>query len=249
MTSAASDPNSLANELIASLPLMVLMAAGEAAWLGKLALLGMAAVSLYAMSMTGARAGAISLIPTVGLLALTTRRKLITALLLAGAIICLWIALPQPLKDRYATIGKYESEATYQSRVQSAKLGLRMFLEHPLLGVGFGSFMVARVEEYDGIWLQPHNLYAEVSSEMGVVGLLSFVVLLLSTVLTYRAACRNLRSTGPFTVSQRWLDRICVAVPITLVALLVQGLAGHNFAALAILPGSSPGDGLSPDQL
>jgi probable O-glycosylation ligase (exosortase A-associated) len=229
LTSAAGDPDSLANTLICSLPLLAVMLFSERGSAKRLLLAAVAALCLYVTLMTGARAGLISLAVVTLLLVLVSRRKLIVAALLGIALLVLWVRLPQSLKDRYATLQTYRTEATYQTRVETAKLGFRMFEDHPLTGVGLGSFMVARAEEYDGVWLQPHNVYAQVAAEMGVLGIIAFVAFLVSLLNTCRAARRRLPGTGLSIPETRWLDRLCVGLMIVLAALLVQGLAGHNF--------------------
>jgi probable O-glycosylation ligase (exosortase A-associated) len=229
LTSAAGDPNSLANTLICSLPLLAVMLLGERGWTKRLLVAALATLSIYVTLMTGARAGLISLAVVTLLLVLASRRKLLVAAVLGIGLLVLWVRLPQSMKDRYATIQTYHTELTYQQRVETAKLGFRMFADHPLTGVGLGSFMVARVEEYDGVWLQPHNVYAQVAAEMGALGIVAFAAFLISLLSACRAARRRLPRTGLSIPETRWLDRLCVGVMIVLAALLVQGLAGHNF--------------------
>ncbi len=136
MTSVAGDPDTLANTLIAGLPLMLLPAFTDRRWGVKLLLVTLTILDLYVTTTTGARAGIISLIVVVFLLALAAQRKLLAIGGLSLVLVLLWVGLPQPLKDRYITIGSYQQEATYQTRKDSARLGFRMFLEHPLTGVG-----------------------------------------------------------------------------------------------------------------
>lgn len=229
LTSTSGDPNTLANTLIAGLPLMLLLATVEPKLRSRATLYGMAAFSLYVMLHTGARAGLVSLLACCALIVLVSRRKLLASLTLASMVLLFWAGLPTELKERYASLGAYRSEATYVSRRESARLGFRMLADHPLTGVGLGCYMIARVEEYDGIWLQPHNLYAQVAGELGLVGMIAFAGFLLVSLRTCWRA-RRLLSESDFGAKERiWLDRLCVSIPIMFAALLVQGLAGHNF--------------------
>jgi len=63
-------------------------------------------------------------------------------------------------------------------RLHIWKIGLRMFLEHPILGVGIGQFKTAYGTIYatrlHQPWASPHNLALEVGCEMGILGLISF---------------------------------------------------------------------------
>jgi len=153
----------------------------------------------------------------------------VTTVSLAVALVVLWAALPPDLKHRYLTLRQYQQEATYQTRLDWTKLAFRMLRDHPLTGIGLGQFMVARVEQYDRIWMDPHNVYAEVASEMGLIGLATFGLFVVSVFATCRSVRKLLPRAEVGAPDRLWLDHVCLGIIVMLVALLVQGLGGHNF--------------------
>jgi len=153
----------------------------------------------------------------------------VTTVSLAVALVVLWAALPPDLKHRYLTLRQYQQEATYQTRLHWTKLAFRMLRDRPLTGVGLGQFMVARVEEYDGVWMNPHNVYAQVAGEMGLIGLVTFGIFIVSAFATCQSARRLLPRAESSAQDRVWLDHVCLGIMIMLGTLLVQGLGGHNF--------------------
>jgi O-antigen ligase len=228
LTPSAGNPNTLANTLIASFPLMVLLAAAEPRRRVKLILLAMAGATLLAAVLTGARAAMVSLVLVVFLLVLASRRKAVAVVVLTGLLGVLWFKLPPDLRERYLTLRTYRNEVTYQMRAENVASGFRMLLDHPLTGVGLSCFATARVEQYNKSWVSPHDVYAQVASEMGLFGVIAFAFFLWSVVRTCRAARKLLPRAELDAADRRWLDRLCTAIMIMLAALMVQGLAGQN---------------------
>lgn len=74
-----------------------------------------------------------------------------------------------------------------QSRVPLMKLGLRVIMDNPVLGVGANNFPVVMKQyirqEFGRAWLYAvHNKYLLVWAETGIGGLLAFIWFLLSTI-------------------------------------------------------------------
>jgi len=228
-TATAGDANTLANTMVSGLPLTILLIGVENSPVARAVLVGIAGLDLFIAFRTGSRTGIVSLAVVVMLLVAVSKRKVIATLALAVALVVLWVGLPPDLKHRYETLRTYQQEATYQTRRDWTKLAFRMMRDHPLTGVGLGQFMVARAEQYDGIWMNPHSVYAEVASEMGLIGLLTYSLFVISLFATCRSVRRLLPSAELSDRDRLWLDRVCLGIMIMFAALLVQGLGGHNF--------------------
>lgn len=142
-------------------------------------------------------------------------------LLTLGALL-----LPQRIKERVTTL----FEANPSSAVQAEAVGsaearkylllrsLRMTAENPIFGVGPGQFMTgeAQMSKEEGVrasWHVSHNSYTEVSSEMGIPGLLLYLAALVSA---YRGLV-GLRKRG-FNARIR---RTALAMQIALSMMLV----------------------------
>lgn len=77
-------------------------------------------------------------------------------------------------------------------RVNLCKIGEKMIKDHPILGVGNGNYYTLYGEygkKYPELWYNSHvnfpshNSYLKVQSELGIVGIASFIMLIISTVI------------------------------------------------------------------
>jgi O-antigen ligase len=116
--------------------------------------------------------------------------------LLGVVLVVLFFALtPREVLSRYSTIFSSaaagddvaaSAEESSQSRQYLLEQSLRLTMEHPIFGVGPGIFVVgeSQLAESQGqkaSWHVSHNSYTQVSSEMGIPGLLLYLALLWCT--------------------------------------------------------------------
>ncbi len=151
---------------------------------------------------------------------------------------------PQEILSRYLTIfGDAASNDQIAASAQESSMARRQLLEqslkltmqHPLFGVGPGIFEVgeAKLAEAEGqkaMWHVSHNSYTQVSSEMGIPGILLYLVGLWITfrnVFWFRAHSR----IGP---SSR-VSAMGLALLLSLVGLCVSLTFSSN-AYLSYLP-------------
>jgi len=93
-----------------------------------------------------------------------------------------------------------ELEGSAGGRLILWKGALRMFKDHPIFGVGFGAFHLLSLEYLAGegfrIKKVAHNIYMQILAEMGVIGIVAFLSIL---VLAFRSGLqlRN-KSTDSF---------------------------------------------------
>jgi O-antigen ligase len=186
----------------------------------KVVALVLAVPVLLAISKTGSRA----LLVGAGVLFLyvffqakaATRAKLIIAIpmLLIGLV----VMMPQQLRERYTTLfekqkdpseltaSQIDAAGSSEARLVLLMDSITLTLNHPFFGVGPGNFQVgqanlatARGEAY-GLWHVTHNTYTEISSEMGVIGLLIYVAFLiqcwrmLSSIMRRKYVTRDVRA-------------------------------------------------------
>jgi O-antigen ligase len=227
------DPNSFSSTLLLAL-VMTLPLWGRAKTLAaRLPLLAFSAVACLCILLTGSRTGLMGL----GLFAFfcllgSRSRKGLAVVLLAGALVAA-AALPGYLQDRFLTIvdpsrGPRNAQESAEGRLAGITLGLELFSQSPLLGVGPGGFPYATRTGYN-----PHNLYAQLLSETGLVGAAAFGSLLWCFFRNWRETRRRGReqpdaaSGLPYQVSR--------AVGLCVLLLLFQGIAGHNLYRYAWL--------------
>ena len=116
--------------------------------------------------------------------------------LVTVALLALFLAVtPREILSRYSTIfGDAQSgddvavsaQESSMARQYLLQQSLRLTLEHPIFGLGPGIFAVgeARLAEAEGqraMWHVSHNSYTQVSSEMGIPGLLFYLAALWTT--------------------------------------------------------------------
>jgi O-antigen ligase len=128
------------------------------------------------------------------------RAKLIIALpvLFVGLV----LVVPSGLRNRYTTLFKANESMTQEqvdafnsseARLKLLKDSIAITIRHPLFGTGPGNFMVAqsdlasaRGEPY-GLWHVTHNSYTQLSSEVGIPGLLIYLAFLVQCWRELRA--------------------------------------------------------------
>jgi O-antigen ligase len=181
-------------------------------WLGLLALslllLAALAASLSRGAWVGAACGVVGLALALGPRArawsLAGLGVVALGLVLGGAGL-----LPAVLADRLASITRYltifdagVAATTPQNfavveRMAQMQAGWRMFLAHPLTGVGPGSYTLAYPHFAVGAWYasrgHAHNYYIHIAAESGILGALAYLALLCSII---RQAAMVVRSSN-----------------------------------------------------
>ena len=151
----------------------------------KKAIVGMLALGIVTMALTFSRGGWISLSATGAVLAtiaaIQKRFKpshvtgLVSIIMLCAA--AAWLSGVLPLLAARVTGDDYGS---FQSRPEMNMVGVRMYLDFPLLGGGLNNFQNLS-DKYDktGVFFNydvvPHNIFVLIGSETGSIGLLAFI--------------------------------------------------------------------------
>ena len=193
-----ANSNEVAFHLVVSLPfIFLLMSRVKVVW--KVALGAIVLLALHLSLRTASRSGLIMLavIFVVSFLRVSFGNK--TKMIAVGAIglIVGLGSISQDQMDRYSTLfSTDDTSAAAQSARLSGQERKRKFDEaveltimNPIFGVGMGAFMpssvaLAESKGEKGIWIMPHNSYAQVSSEMGFIGAFLFIGVL---VVCFRA--------------------------------------------------------------
>jgi O-antigen ligase len=157
---------------------------------------------------------------------LLSRHRLAIIALLAIAATLAWISLPQDRQNRYLTLidpsyGPANAQVSAEGRTQGFYDGLALWRAHPALGVGPGVFGIAT-----GKGPQAHNLYGQVLGELGTLGAAAFGLVLLGFVANNIERRRVLRQRPD--LGDTFSARLIQSVTVSIVLLLLMGLAGHN---------------------
>jgi len=182
VNSMVGGPNELGGLILALVPFVVALFRCSRRMSVRLVLLACAGLALSTLVITGSRTSMLGLVAVALYFVLRSRHKLVAIGLLVVLAFAVWLGMPQRFRARYLTVRDYaqggELDASNEFRIRIWKAGWRMFLDHPILGVGAGQFPTAYGRIYSGrahgAWMNPHNLLLQVGCEMGVVGLVAF---------------------------------------------------------------------------
>jgi O-antigen ligase len=227
--STYGDPNAFAAGLVYAVTMTLPFWSEKPPLWGKSLLLAFTGLAGLCVLLTGSRAGFVGL-GLAGIMALfaTGRRKTAIGLLLAAAadVPIVFGFLPEELQNRYLTIidpsvGPHNAQTSAEGRWEGLMAGLQIWQQNPLLGLGPGSFRAATGRD-----IASHNVYGQVVSDLGTMGLLALAGLVLCYVINWLEARRHYRAHPD---RPRGFDfHVSRAVGLNVVLLLVMGACGHN---------------------
>ena len=160
-------------------------------------------------------------------------QKIAGALMVVVLIIGFFFALPQANKNRLASALHPESDPTASLRLDFWTAGLRMFEDHPLLGVGPRNFPPEYAFKYATTptnpstgnstnWWDPHSIYIQSLSQVGALGTVPLLLIfLLYFGMNYKTR-RHLRSLG-LTMKNSYEMRLSRGLDLGMVGYLVSG--------------------------
>ncbi|MBO0720133.1 MAG: O-antigen ligase family protein [Blastocatellia bacterium] len=178
------NPNDLAICLNMLLPLTIVLGLTSHG-IRRLLFLGSALIMATGIMVTYSRGGFLGLIFALlfMLWKLSQRRRIRTMILVFVAVAVLLPVLPGSYGKRILTIFSSDSDTTGSSNERKELLdnALNVISHHPIVGVGFGNFPIYSIHE-----LAAHNSYVEITAELGVFGLLAYLIVLFSPLLSLR---------------------------------------------------------------
>ncbi|WP_158501673.1 O-antigen ligase [Vitiosangium sp. GDMCC 1.1324] len=214
-----ADPNRMAMSVGIIVPLAVaFVVRRQSPWMLRVACGVAAAMAIAAMVFSYSRGGFLGLVAAAGTWVLLERRLGRTIVVAAVAAAMLMLS-PESFWARTRSVSSYEEDASAMSRVQAWTVASRVSLEHPLLGVGAGTFPYAW-RLYGPVESQrayaAHNIFLQVISDLGFVGLGLFLAFIGSALGPLWTLAKD-RERG-------WLSRaIAAAVVGHLVSCLFAG--------------------------
>lgn len=136
--------------------------------------------------------------------------------------------------DRMSTVTDYEEDTSAMGRIRAWGTAIEMAIDHPVLGVGAGSFNSAYGRLYrqaDGPvrWISTHSVYFKILGEYGFTGIIVWVSLLWSN-FTANLRTRRLLDAHPGKTD----------IPPALVDMINMSLVGYSVAAMFLSGVSYP---------
>ena len=150
-------------------------------------------VAVVAVLLTGSRSALVSLLPGVAyvilwLFRLGVSRRVLAVIVLGsmGLFLSSQPLVPQRTLDRLATTGAAVTASSFGGRANTWEVAFQTFEDHPLIGVGSGAFRTPGVEK------AAHNVALRFLAEIGLIGFLLFLTVLVLTTLDIRGQPRML---------------------------------------------------------
>jgi O-antigen ligase len=221
------DPNSFGASIVFALPIIAAVwTTGLGGRLGRFLLIGYVGLSCLCVLLTGSRSSLLGLVVWFAIIIWKTRYRFTALVAFALAAPLAFIALPDSLQTRFETIinpevGPANARESGEGRLQGLLTGLELWQANPLNGVGPGAWRPAT-----GTKIESHNLYGQLLGELGSLGAVTFLAVLLSFWTNLRAI-KRIRDQVP-----EWRNDLLFTLPsavgVGVFLLLFMGNFGHN---------------------
>lgn len=220
----ASNPNDLALILNLIIPLAAALALTARARWQRLLMLGIIGVAIAGIIVTFSRTGFLTL-ATIGLfyfLHLFRHRRGGTALLVVALLLGSLSLIPAEYTSRLTTITNIEADETGSAQLRSRDmvLALEYVIRNPIIGAGIGNNALALNELRGPHWVDVHNVYLQQGMELGVPGVVLYVLLILACLRAARAA----RLGAGNRADQGELATMAHGIGVSLIAFIVAAM-------------------------
>jgi len=212
----------LANLNLQGLPIIWYMLVCSRIKLLKLSGVVFFSLCLYAVIISGSRAGFVGLISFGICLIIFSERRFVMFAGILGLIICLPFISATGYMDYISTLLNIGSAtgATGSDRISGLRNGFEMMIRRPILGVGPGCYPIARKAWFGwGLWA--HNHYGELMGDLGITGTVVWFMFFKSYFMKAWLFVRE--KSGDSVMSN-----ICLAVVVASIVRLVIGMGTHS---------------------
>jgi len=221
------DPNAFAMTIVLSLIFVPTCWGCFPNQLPRAFLTGYLLLGTFCISMTGSRAAFVALVIFVLYAVWKSAWRGRLAALLVPTAPLLFVALPAELQNRFETIvnpdvGPKNAQVSAEGRIDGFLIGMRLWQENPLFGVGPAAWMKAT-----GRKINAHNLYGQVAGETGTLGVFALGFLMCAYIVNVR----RIRQQCPRDLDEAkadFLREMASSITLGVAFLLFFGIFGHN---------------------
>jgi O-antigen ligase len=164
----------------------------------------------------GSRGSFLALVTVIIFMWMSGKRKILGTVI----ILLIVVLVPAIMSDRdfERTINMGDTrDITGHARVQRWEKGIEMIRRRPILGVGFRNWGVADRLYFNGNGDLSHNIIIECASELGLVGLVVYILLVIINFKNNFETIRIARNNSQFTVN------VAKSLNLALIAYLIAG--------------------------
>jgi len=176
------NPNDMALNMVAFLPLAALVAMHNQSVFKRLVAAASGVLMMGAIVATGSRGGFLGFAAMLLVLAAFSVKK--HPMFVMGGVVVVMCALPlapSSYWNRIASIADNSKDDVQSSQARKTLMGesLDAFMENPLTGVGAGCFKDWNPKGRLEAWHEAHNVWLQVSAELGIFGFAAFLFLVM----------------------------------------------------------------------
>lgn len=217
-----ANPNDFASLLDVMLPFVLIFALTRRGWTRPFyfACAGLAAL---AVTFTFSRSGFIGLVAAVSAIIwkLSRGRRLKVLLPAVTIVVVMFMAMPGKYAVRLSTIFNPETDTTNsaQGRQEMMNRAAELAVKRSVVGIGMGNFHIYSVGS-----MVAHNSYLETGAELGIVGLIAYLIVILAPIRSLRRIERETRPDGAWPEREMYIISVCLQA--SLAAYIVYGFFG-----------------------
>jgi len=178
------NPNDMAISFDLMLPLAVGLAMAHNR-LQRMLYFACSAIFVAGVVVTFSRGGFLGLVAMGGLLLwkISRRNRIAAVMVVALTIGVFVVAMPGGYGDRLVSIFEAEKDATGSraARWDLLQRAVSVAASNPIIGVGIGNYHIYSLHEYVA-----HNSYLEIAAELGVAGLIAYLILIFAPLRSMR---------------------------------------------------------------
>lgn len=130
----------------------------------------------HAVFLTGSRGGMVGIATVMFSVIFLSKKKIWAVPLMAVFLIFYQWQAGDVLTQRSQSIVDFEGESSAEDRLHAWAGGLKIIADHPIVGVGIGSFITALPEYHDIRPMVAHNTFIQFAAESGVGAGLAYIV-------------------------------------------------------------------------
>lgn len=236
------NPNGLAFVIMTALPFLHYLLGCHRRLLYRFVYVVLLPLLLYTLVLTGSRSGMVGLVIVYFFVLSRSKHKFA---LIAGALVGMVFmvnVMNADQKDRYLSLvsDNTRNSGTREGRIEGVQEELRVAMRRPLFGYGIGTSREANAN-FRGVDQLSHDLYTEVFIELGFVGLVIFLAVLvaiLKDVMAVKPAVRRIwklaRSCGltsrALIARLRYYQRCADAIFVFAAMCIVFSLASYGLS-------------------
>lgn len=210
LTGPYANPNAYAQVLVSIVPLALDRLWHERKLHLKLIAGWAVAVTVLSVIFSFSRGGFVALLIALGVLVALRRPRFFPLLISAGLLIGLFQLVPASYQDRIATLlqltpnrNRLLTDISFRGRTSENLAAVQMFLDNPITGVGIGNFEIKYQDyarkigiDFRSVQRSAASLYLEVLAEQGLVGSITFILLMFYIVKSIFSARKYFLENG-----------------------------------------------------